>query len=89
MHCRRRNTKEKAKVVADVWGMEFIQFLAALAILHQDVKKRRNIITATWRNGCFEKMKALSVHTTLNHHPTVKWMFSQKLFFKSFFLLNG
>ena len=30
-----RQNKEKAKVVIAVWGTEFIQFLAALAILHQ------------------------------------------------------
>ena len=33
---RRIKTKEKAKVVASVWGEEFIQFLAVLAILHWD-----------------------------------------------------
>ena len=30
---RRIKTSEKAKVVASVWGKEFIQFLAALAVL--------------------------------------------------------
>ena len=35
-HRRRINTEEKTTVVAAVWGKEFIQFLAALAILHQD-----------------------------------------------------
>ena len=30
------NTEEKAKVVAAVWGTEFIKFLASQAILHQD-----------------------------------------------------
>ena len=55
-HIRRINTEEKAKVVAAAWGKELIQFLAAIAILHQnDLKKRINRITATWRNGCFEK----------------------------------
>ena len=33
---RRIYTEEKAKVVAAVWGIECIQFLAALAVLHQD-----------------------------------------------------
>ena len=33
-HRRRIKTEEKAKVVAAVWGTEFVQFLAALAILH-------------------------------------------------------
>ena len=33
-HTRRINTEEKAKVVAAVWGEEFIQFLAALNVLH-------------------------------------------------------
>ena len=40
-HRRRTNTEEKAKVVAAVWGKEFIQFLAALSILHQDDLKKR------------------------------------------------
>ena len=34
-HRRRISTEEKAMVVAAVGGKEFIQFLAALAILHQ------------------------------------------------------
>ena len=34
-------TEEKAKVVAGVWGIECSQFLAALAILHQDDMKNR------------------------------------------------
>ena len=33
-HKRRIHTAEKEKVVADVWGKEFIQFLSALAVLH-------------------------------------------------------
>ena len=34
IHKRRIKTEEKAKVVASVWGEEFIQFLASLAVLH-------------------------------------------------------
>ena len=33
-HRRRIKTDEKAKVVASVWGEEYIQLLAALAVLH-------------------------------------------------------
>ena len=33
-HRRSTNTEGTAKVVAAVWGTQFIQFLAALAILH-------------------------------------------------------
>ena len=48
------NKEEKAKVVAAAWGTELTQFLAALAILHQDdLKKRMNRRMDTWRNGCF------------------------------------
>ena len=36
LHRRRIKTEEKAKVVTAVWGTEFIQFLAAPAILLQD-----------------------------------------------------
>ena len=39
-HRRRINTEEKAKVVAAAWRTELIQFLAALAILHQDDQKK-------------------------------------------------
>ena len=44
---RRINTEEKAKVVAAGWGAEFIQFLAALAILPRTILKNsvaRNLI---------------------------------------------
>ena len=33
---RRIKSEEKAEVVSSVWGEEFIQFLAALAIFVQD-----------------------------------------------------
>ena len=50
-HRRGIKTEEKAKVVAAVWGREFIQFHAALQIYQQDdLKKRMNRIKATWRN---------------------------------------
>ena len=35
-HRRRIYAEEKAKVVAGVWGTDFIPYLAALAILQQD-----------------------------------------------------
>ena len=40
-HRRRIYTEEKSKVVAAVCVTEFVQFLAALAILHQDNLKNR------------------------------------------------
>ena len=55
-HGRRIKTEEKAKVVVAYWGMELIQFLAAVAILHQDNLKKRMNRTATLSNGCFEKI---------------------------------
>ena len=46
LHCTHRKriyTEEKAKVVAAVWGTEFIQLFVTLAIFHQDdLKKRLN-----------------------------------------------
>ena len=33
-HRRRIKTESKAKVVASIWGTEFIQFLTALAIVY-------------------------------------------------------
>ena len=40
-HRRKIYTGDKAKVVVAVWWTAFIQFLAMLAILHQDDMKRR------------------------------------------------
>ena len=42
-HKKRIHTEEKAKVVAADWGIELIDFLAALAILYQDDLKNRMI----------------------------------------------
>ena len=36
-HRRRMETEEKAKVVNAVWGADFIQFLAALAVLPRSI----------------------------------------------------
>ena len=48
-HRRRIKTEKKAKVVVGVWGVELIQFLAVLAILHQDDLKNRINCTRTIR----------------------------------------
>ena len=50
-------TEEKAKVVAAVWGTELIQFLAALAFLHQDyLKKGMNSSYSSYRPGAIHPM---------------------------------
>ena len=50
---KRIYTEENAMVVAASWGTEFLQFLAALAILHQDDLKNRQFCTRTsQRIGC-------------------------------------
>ena len=36
-HRRRIELEEKAKVVASVWGAEFVQFLVALAVLPRSI----------------------------------------------------
>ena len=88
-HRRRIKTEEKAKVVADVQGTELIQFLAALAIFHQDdLKKRMNRIIATCRNGFFRKWMII-MFTQYQTTTLPKWMFSHKLLFKSSLLLNS
>ena len=40
-HRRRMETEGKAKVIAFVWGAEFVQFLAALAVLPLSIWKKR------------------------------------------------
>ena len=45
-------TEDKAKVVAAVWGTEFIQILDALAIFHQDgLKNRTNSSFSSYHPG--------------------------------------
>ena len=59
-HRRRINTEEKAKVVPAAGGMELIQFLSALANLHQDdLKKRMNKITAIAGMDALKKWKII------------------------------
>ena len=51
-HRRWIKTKEKAKVVAAVWGTTLIQFHVLLAILHQDdLKKGMNSSYSSYRPG--------------------------------------
>ena len=51
-HRRRTETEGKAKVVASVWGAEFVQFLAVLAVLPQSIwKKGLNSAGLFGRNG--------------------------------------
>ena len=40
-HRRRMETEAKAKVVTSVWGADFVQFLAALAVLPRSIWKKR------------------------------------------------
>ena len=49
---RRIYTEDKAKGVAAVWGTEYIQFLAALAVFHQnDLKTRMNSSFSSYHPG--------------------------------------
>ena len=51
-HRRRIKTEKKAKVVVGVWEVELIQFLAVLAILHQDdLKNRMNSSISLYHPG--------------------------------------
>ena len=79
---RRRTKKEgKAKVVAAVLGTKLIQFLAAVAIFNQDDLK----------NGGMDALKkCMIIRFTPDQTTTLsKWMFSQKLLFKSSLWLYG
>ena len=72
-HCSLIKPEKKAKVVTAVWGTELSQFLAALAIFHQDdfeEKDEYSRLKATWRSGCIEKMDDHPVHTIPNILPT-------------------
>ena len=51
-------TEEKAKVVAAVWGLDFIQFLAALAIwLQDDLKKRMKSSFPSYHPGAIHPFR--------------------------------
>ena len=56
-HRTRIKTEEKAKVVASVWGKEFIQLLAALAVLQKDNFEEKDefilFLKSSWRNSSY------------------------------------
>ena len=57
-HRRRIKTEEKAKVVAAVWGAEFTQFLARLAILPRTILENR-------MNSSFSFKSSWAIHHIL------------------------
>ena len=63
-------TEEKAKFIAAVWGEECFQFLAALAILHQDDLK--NMMNSSYSSYHPDAINPLS-----SIHPGV--LYSKKL----------
>ena len=70
IHRRIIKTEENAKVVADAWGTELIEFHAAVAIFHQDaLKKRTNRVRAT----CFLE-SAGSHHTKPPPSTVTRWL---------------
>ena len=68
MYIHRIKTEEKTQVVAFLWGTEIIQFITALAVLHQNnLKKGMNLSYSSFCPGAI--------------HPIVLVQFI--LFFKS------
>ena len=57
----RIDTEEKAKVVAAAWGTEFIQFLGALAILHNDYYEEYDefirFFKPSWCNSSYSSIR--------------------------------
>ena len=51
MHRRRIKSEEKAKVVASVWKEEFIQFLAAIAVLPWTILKNRMNSSSSFKSS--------------------------------------
>ena len=63
---RRIYTEDKAKVVAAVWGIYFIQFLAALAVLPPDnMKKRMSRTRMIWRQEWIHPVLQIIVRSVL------------------------
>ena len=67
-------TEGKAKVVASVWGAEFIQFLAVLAILPWSIWKKRinSTLSSKWTEA---KQLALcfSLHSSSMSSNLCSW----------------
>ena len=70
-HRRRINTEEKATVVAAVWGTEFIQFLALLAIFHGTILKNR-------KNSSFTSNHPGAIHPVLQSSYSAKQLRSKE-----------
>ena len=87
---KKKQTEEKAKVVAAVWGREFIQFLAALYRFSTRMIRRKRMYrwTDAWQNGCFRKVDDHLVHTTPKPPPPKMDVLPKNCFISSL-LLNG
>ena len=84
----KKQTEEKAKVVAAVWGTELIQFLATLDIFYQDDFEKKDEYRLLGRRDALKKLRII-LFTSYQTTTLPKWMFSQKLLFKSSLLLNS
>ena len=47
---RRMELEDKAKGVASVWGEEFVQFLAALAVFPRSIWKKRSSLSFSFKS---------------------------------------
>ena len=63
-HRRRMEREAKAKVVASVWGTDFVQFLATLAVLPRSIVKNRMNLTVS-----FKSTKASAARNWTNSVP--------------------
>ena len=91
MHCSEEGQRQKKRQRSSLLfgGRTRFKSLPHKIFFTRMILKKRMIgIKTTWRKGCFEKMDDHPVHTIPNHYST-KWMFFQKLLFKSSLLLNG
>ena len=82
--------EDDRRFIAAGWGDRFFSISCRTSLLTPGWFERRIYRTiATWRNGCFGKTDDHPAHTTTNYTTLQKWMFSQKLFFKSSLPLNS
>ena len=71
-HRRRMELKDKAKVVASVWGTEFVQFLAALAVLPWSIWKKRS-------NSSYYSFWGMLIYEKCLLFERQNWVFTQYL----------
>ena len=70
-HRRRIETEGKAKIVASVWGANFLNFFAALAVLYLSIWKKQFNSTVSFKSTETKQLAPMQTDATTFSLPSV------------------